>query len=124
MKNSLTISFKDTKHTTHLVQFIENKYLRLKKLNPTILKCAVVVSTPHQKQKNGKKAQVTLVVQVAGKELIARRTTNPPEGMDLYTTISDAFRILESQLKEKPKKRVTFQNFRTAQNINTHQFAT
>ncbi|MBN2341469.1 MAG: HPF/RaiA family ribosome-associated protein [Deltaproteobacteria bacterium] len=123
MRNTLTISFKDTKHTAHMVQFIENKFKRLKKMNPKIIQCSVVIRTPHQKLTTGNQTQVSITLQVPGKELISKKTTAPHEGMDLYSAVSDGFFALESQLKAMRPKRVTFQNFRKLPYLDLPQFS-
>lgn len=119
MRNTLSISFKDTKHTEHLVLFIENKFKRIKRMNPKIIQCNIVVSAPHNNKRNGNRALVSIHIKFPKKEIAVKRQTDPSSGTDLYAAISDGFHKLEMQLKPKVNKRLSFQNFKNIPHFET-----
>ena len=115
MRNALTITFKDTKHTDHLVEFIESRFKRLKKLHEEITHCTVTVKTPHRSHMANRGVapkEVTVNIHIPGKFLTAKRTTKPEEGLDLYGAISDSFAALTREAAPKNQGRITYRNFR------------
>ena len=118
MRNALSITFNDTRHTEHLEQFIENRFYRLKKMHNDIVQCHVTVKTPHRSRHSGTPKQVAIVVWMPGKSISAKRMTDPGDGIDLYAAISDAFHALEIQAESRIPGRINYKNFRKLSHLN------
>ncbi len=112
MRNALSITFKDTPHTDHLIQYIENKFRRLKKIHGDIVQCCVTVSSPHQQHRTQNPRAVTITARVPGKTLSVRRSSRPGDGRDLYATLGDAFDTIELQASSRSASKVNYRNFR------------
>ena len=118
MRNNLSITFKDTRHTDHLEQFIQNRFNRLQKFHPEIQHCNVAITTPHNAQQMGTPKQVRINIRVPGKTISARRVTSPGNGMDLYSAVSDAFLALEIQAESRIPGRINYKNFRKLSSLD------
>ena len=123
MRNALSITFKDTRHTDHLVNYIENKFKRLKKNHSDIVQCSVTVTSPHRQHHRNSPKAVTITVRVPGKTLTAKSTTNPREGKDLYATLSDAFLAIEMQATSRSATKVSYRNFRNVSRTDIYPIA-
>ncbi|MBN2524897.1 MAG: HPF/RaiA family ribosome-associated protein [Deltaproteobacteria bacterium] len=123
MRNALSITFKDTPHTDHLIQFIENKFKRLKKKHGDMRQCSVTVTTPHQHQRQGTPRQVTVNACVPGRQLSAKRLTDSQKGVDLYSAISDAFFAIEIQAEARVQGKVSYKNFRRLSPMDAFHFS-
>ena len=123
MRNALTITFKNTRHTGHLEEFIENRFFRLKRLHPDIIQCKVTVTTPHRSRRSGSPKEVASNVRVPGKTLTARRQTASLDGTDLYGAINEAFHALEIQAESRIPGRINYKNFRKMSLLESHQYA-
>jgi ribosome-associated translation inhibitor RaiA len=123
MRNALSITFKDTPHTDHFVNYIENKFKRLKKNHHDIIQCTVIFTSPHHAHHCNNPKSVTITVRVPGKTLTARRTANPKDGRDLYATLSDAFAAIEMQATARSATKISIRNFRKASKADLFQIA-
>jgi ribosome-associated translation inhibitor RaiA len=112
MRNALSITFKNTPHTDHLIQYIENKFRRLKKIHGDIIQCTVTVSSPRQPHRSRKPRSVTITTRVPGKTLSARRSAIPEDGRDLYATLGETFDAIEIQAASRSAAKVSYRNFR------------
>ena len=125
MNNRLSITFKDTERTDHLVSFIESRFERLRKITSNIVRCTVVVSSPHRSHRNGNSHEVTIDLRVPGKEYLGHARSNVDEGTDLYSAINGGFNSLHKQLTARrrpssPPPRLDIAPPAAARPVNSH----
>jgi ribosomal subunit interface protein len=101
MNNRLRITFKDTERTEHLIEFIEERFERLRKTTGQIIRCSVVVSSPHRSHRHGNAHEVTIALRMPGRELVGHARSNPDGGADLYSAICGGFNSLNRQVSAR-----------------------
>jgi len=96
MEAPLQITSRDFELTDAIKSEILDKAGKLDKYYERIMKCRVVVETPHRHHHEGKLYNVQIHITVPGKELVVKR--EPHE--DLYVAIRNSFDAARRQLED------------------------
>src|SRR4030067_1566778 len=96
METPLQITSRDFELTDAIKSEILDKAGKLDKYYERIMKCRVVVETPHRHHHEGKLYNVQIHITVPGKELVVKR--EPHE--DLYVAIRNSFDAARRQLED------------------------
>ena len=101
MEIPLQITSRNINLTEAIESEIRGKAAKLDKLYDRIMRCRVVVESPHRRRYQGKLYNVQIKMTVPGAELIVKR--EPHE--DLYVAIRDSFNAARRKLEEFARRR-------------------
>jgi ribosomal subunit interface protein len=96
MKLSLQITARNIELTDAIRSEITEKVEKLDNFCDQILKCRVVVDSPHRHSRDGKLYNVNIDLKVPGSEIVVKREPNE----DLYVAIRDSFNAAKRKLEE------------------------
>lgn len=106
MQNEPEISFRDIEPSDAVRSKIQERIERLERYSDDLIGCRVVVGTPHKSKSKGRIYQVSINLEIPGKDLVANRHSEEDHSHeDIYVAIRDAFDAIERQLKEWSEKR-------------------
>lgn len=96
MKLSLQITARNFELTDAIKAEITEKVEKLEHFCDQILKCRVVVESPHRHSHDGKLYNVNIDLKVPGSEIVVKREPNE----DLYVAIRDSFNAAKRKIEE------------------------
>jgi ribosomal subunit interface protein len=97
----LQISFRDIEPSPAVEARIRELAQRLEHFSPHIVRCHVVVASPHHHGHQGRLYEVRIDVTTPGGELIAKREHRRHHSHeDVYVALRDAFHALRRQLED------------------------
>jgi ribosomal subunit interface protein len=96
MKLSLQITARNFELTDAIKAEITEKVEKLENFCDQIMKCRVVVDSPHRHSRDGKLYNVNIDLKVPGSEVVIKRAPNE----DLYVAIRDSFSAAKRKLEE------------------------
>lgn len=96
MKLSLQVTARNLELTDAIKAEITEKAEKLENFCDQILKCRVVVASPHRHSHDGKLYNVNIDLKVPGSEIVIKREPNE----DLYVAIRDSFNAAKRKIEE------------------------
>jgi len=96
MKLSLQVTARNLELTDAIKAEITEKVEKLENFCDQILKCRVVVDSPHRHSHDGKLYNVNIDLKVPGSEIVIKREPNE----DLYLAIRDSFNAAKRKLED------------------------
>ena len=106
MKLPLEITFRHMERSDALAANIEEHAAQLDKFVDNIMRCHVVVESPHQHKHQGQLFQISLDITVPGHEITVSRGRDLHHAHeDPYVAIRDAFDAAKRQLQDLARKR-------------------
>jgi len=108
MQTPLEIAFHNLQTSEHLETDIRERADKLARLYDRLTACRVTVEADHRQHRTGNVYQVHIVMTVPGHELVVSREPHKAKQRyadpDIHTSIRDAFKAAERQLKEFKRK--------------------
>lgn len=108
MQTPLEIAFHNVSSSAHLEADIRERAGKLERLYDRLTACRVTVEADHRQHRTGNLYEVHIVMSVPGQELVVTREPHKAKQRyaepDVHTSIRDAFRAAERQLKEFKRK--------------------
>lgn len=99
MQSPVQLTFRDFPPSPALSAHVEKRAAKLDTFFDRIVKCHVVIESPHRHSKHGQRFHVRIDLHVPGKELVVSRT--PEEAReDARAAVDDAFGDAERLLEE------------------------
>jgi cold shock CspA family protein/ribosome-associated translation inhibitor RaiA len=99
MQSPVQLTFRDSLPSPALSAHVEKRAAKLDTFFDRIVKCHVVIESPHRHSKHGQRFHVRIDLHVPGKELVVSRT--PDEAReDARAAVDDAFGEAERLLEE------------------------
>ncbi|MGD8885623.1 MAG: ribosome-associated translation inhibitor RaiA [Gammaproteobacteria bacterium] len=106
MKLPLEITFRHMERSDALTANIEERAAQLDKFVDNIMRCHVVVESPHQHKQQGKIFKISIDLTVPGHEITVSRDRHKNHAHeDPYVAIRDAFDAAKRQLQNLSTKR-------------------
>ena len=100
----LEIAFHNTEPSAEIEALIREHVDRLEHLYPHLVGCRVSVEMLHKQHRNGNVPEVHIAIRVPGKEIAVSREPHRAKerhaAPNLHTSVKDAFRAAEKQLKD------------------------
>ncbi|MBI5632636.1 MAG: ribosome-associated translation inhibitor RaiA [Nitrospirae bacterium] len=96
MKLSLQVTARNFELTDAIKAEITEKVEKLENFCDQIMKCRVVVDSPHRHSHDGKLYNVNIDLKVPGSEIVVKREPNE----DLYVAIRDSFNAAKRKIEE------------------------
>ncbi len=96
MKLSLQLTARNFELTDAIKSEITEKVEKLESFCDQIMKCRVVVESPHRHSHDGKLYNVNIDLKVPGAEIVVKREPNE----DLYVAIRDSFNAAKRKIEE------------------------
>jgi ribosome-associated translation inhibitor RaiA/cold shock CspA family protein len=108
MQTPLEIAFHNLQSSEHLEADIRERAGKLTRLYDRLTACRVSVEADHKQHRTGNLYQVHIVMTVPGQELVVSRELHKAKQRyadpDIHTSIREAFKAAERQLKEFKRK--------------------
>jgi len=101
MKIPLQITARNFELTEAIETAIREKADKLDQMFEQIMRCSVMVESPHRHQQKGVLYNVRINITVPGKEIVVKK--EPHE--DLYVAVNNAFDAAQRQLQDSSKRR-------------------
>ncbi len=105
MNYPLEISFRNVSSTPELEERVRGKVAKLERFFDHIIKCRVVVESPHNHHQKGNTYHVAIELSVPGDELVVTRDPQDHEHEDLNVALRDAFAAMQRRLQAYVDKR-------------------
>lgn len=106
MKLPLEITFRHMERSDALSAYIEERAAQLDKFVDNIMRCHVVVESPHQHKNQGQLFQISIDITVPGHEInVSRGRDKHHAHEDAYVAIRDAFDAAKRQIQDLSRKR-------------------
>src|ERR1043165_4159893 len=104
MEIPLEITFHDVPASDEIEALIREHVARLEKLYPRMVGCRVAVEMRHKQHRTGNVPEVHIEMHVPQRDIVVSREPRHARqrraAADLHTSIHDAFKVAEKQLKE------------------------
>ena len=98
MQSPVQVTFRDMSPSPAITAHVEKRAAKLATFFDRIVKCHVVVETPHRRSRRGKHFHIRIDLHVPGRELVVSKEQDDAKE-DAYAAIDDAFvdaeRVLE-----------------------------
>lgn len=95
------ITFRNTSPSPALEAAIQRWVDRLVRIEPRMVRCAVVVERPHRKQRSGQPFHIRVEVAIPdGLIVVGRDPAHDDAHTDAYVAVADAFRAARRQLQD------------------------
>lgn len=108
MQTPLEIAFHNVPSSDHIETDIRERAGKLERLYDRLTACRVSVEADHKQHRTGNVYQVHIVMTVPGQELVVSREPHKVKQRfaepDIHTSIREAFKAAERQLKEFKRK--------------------
>ena len=106
MQVPVQITFRDIPPSLAMENRIRDYAARLERFSDRIVRCRVVVETPHRNHQHGNLFHVRIDLSVPGGELVVNREPQQHRAHeDAYVAIRDAFEAAERQLEDHVRRR-------------------
>ena len=128
MQIPVEITFKEMERSAAVETRIRELAARLERVYDRVVRCDVMVETPHRHQRNGRQYHVRVRLTVPGGEIVASHDPGPDGAHeDVYVAIRDTFAAAKRQLEDFARKSlkrgevdwVTFTSSSTVKNLVT-----
>src|SRR6187455_2027021 len=105
MQIPVEVTFKEIEHSTAVEARIRELAARLERVFDRVIRCDVVVETPHRHQNKGRQFHVRVRLTVPGGELVVSHDPGPDGAHeDVYVALRDAFLASRRQLEDHVRK--------------------
>ncbi len=105
MQIPVEITFKEIDRSDAVEARIRELATRLERVFDRVIRCDVMVETPHRHQHKGRQFHVRVRLTVPGGEIVSSHDPGPDERHeDVYVAIRDAFAAAKRQLEEYARK--------------------
>lgn len=105
MQIPVEITFKELERSEAMEARIRDWVDKLERVYDRIVRCEVMVETPHRRHQKGRQFHVRVRLTVPGGELVTSRDPGPDETHeDFYVALRDAFRTARRQLEDHVRK--------------------
>lgn len=105
MQIPVEITFKEMERSAAVETRIRELAARLERVYDRVVRCDVMVETPHRHQRNGRQYHVRVRLTVPGGEIVASHDPGPDEAHeDVYVAIRDTFAAAKRQLEDFARK--------------------
>jgi ribosome-associated translation inhibitor RaiA len=105
MQIPVEITFKEMERSEALEARIRDWVAKLDRVFPRIVRCDVMVETPHRRHRNGRQYHVRIRMTVPGGEIVTSRDPGPDGAHeDAYVALRDAFQAARRQLEDHVRK--------------------
>jgi len=101
MTARLQLVIKDIEHTDHIAAYVKDRFERLRRIQPDIIRCRVVLSQPHRSKRTGNDFRAGVTLSIPGSALLAQSHEDP----DLYAAVADGFHAVERHLRTRLARR-------------------
>ncbi len=99
MQSPVQVTFRDFSPSPALTAHVEKRAAKLDTFFDRIVKCHVVIESPHRHSRHGQKFHVRIDLHVPGKELVVTKTPDEAKE-DAHVAIDEAFADAERILEE------------------------
>jgi ribosome-associated translation inhibitor RaiA/cold shock CspA family protein len=105
MQIPVEITFKELDRSDAMEARIRDWVAKLERVYDRIVRCDVMVETPHRHHRNGRQFHVRVRLTVPGGEIVASHDPGPDETHeDFYVALRDAFLAARRQLEDHVRK--------------------
>ena len=105
MQIPVEITFKEMERSAAVETRIRELAARLERVYDRVVRCDVMVETPHRHQRNGRQYHVRVRLTVPGGEIVASHDPGPDGAHeDVYVAIRDTFAAAKRQLEDFARK--------------------
>lgn len=105
MQIPVDITFKEIGKSDALEARVREWVNKLERVYDRIVRCEVMIETPHRHHRNGRQFHVRVRLTVPGGEIVTSRDPGPDEAHeDAYVAIRDAFTAVRRQLEDHVRK--------------------
>jgi cold shock CspA family protein/ribosome-associated translation inhibitor RaiA len=105
MQIPVEITFKEIEGSAAVEARIRELAARLERVYDRVVRCDVMVETPHRHQSKGRQYHVRVRLTVPGGEIVASHDPGPDEAHeDVYVALRDAFAAARRQLEDHARK--------------------
>jgi cold shock CspA family protein/ribosome-associated translation inhibitor RaiA len=105
MQIPVDITFKEIGKSDALEARVREWVSKLERVYDRIVRCEVMIETPHRHHRNGRQFHVRIRLTVPGGEIVTSRDPGPDEAHeDAYVAIRDAFTAVRRQLEDHVRK--------------------
>ena len=121
MQIPVDITFKELGKSDALETRIRESVQKLERVFDRIVRCEVLVETPHRHHRNGRQYHVRIRLTVPGGEIVVSRDPGPDEAHeDAYVALRDAFLAARRQLEDYVRKTLKRGDQRGERNGSAH----
>ena len=105
MQIPVEITFKEMESSAAVEARIRELAAKLERVFDRVVRCDVMVETPHRHQHKGRQYHVRVQLTVPGGEIVASRDPGPDEAHeDIYVALRDTFNAAKRQLEDYARK--------------------
>jgi len=105
MQIPVEITFKEMEHSRAVEARIRELAAKLERVYDRVVRCEVMVETPHRHQTKGRQYHVRVRLTVPGGEIVASQDPGPDGAHeDIYVALRDTFAAAKRQLEEHARK--------------------
>lgn len=105
MQIPVEITFKEIERSAAVEARIHELAAKLERVFDGVIRCDVMVETPHRHQHKGRQFHVRVRLTVPGGEIVASHDPGPNETHeDVYVAVRDAFNAAKRQLEDHARK--------------------
>lgn len=105
MQIPVEITFKEIERSAAVEARIRELAAKLERVFDRVIRCDVMVETPHRHQHKGRQFHVRVRLTVPGGEIVASHDPGPDETHeDVYVAVRDAFNAAKRQLEDHARK--------------------
>jgi cold shock CspA family protein/ribosome-associated translation inhibitor RaiA len=121
MQIPVDITFKELGKSDAVEARIRDWVSKLERVFDRIVRCEVMIETPHRHQRSGRQFHVRVRLTVPGGEIVASHDPGPDEAHeDPYVAIRDAFTAAKRQLEDYARKSLKRGDVRAERNGAAH----
>ena len=95
MQVPIQVTFRDVKHSSDVMNHVNEKSEKLNKFADNMISCQVVIEYASKQQQSGNLFNTRLIVNVPGKELVSSHNQNENMYMSIHKAFDDMTRLLE-----------------------------
>jgi hypothetical protein len=105
MSNQIEITFRGIERSEHVERFVRDWSAKLDQTYDRIERCTVIIDSPHQHHRNGRRFQVRIVLAIPGDDVVVSRDPGIDGAHeDVYVAVRDAFRAARRQLQDRVRQ--------------------
>jgi cold shock CspA family protein len=121
MQIPVDITFKELGKSDALETRIRESVQKLERVFDRIMRCEVLIETPHRHHRTGRQYHVRIRLTVPGSEIVVSRDPGPDEAHeDAYVALRDAFLAARRQLEDYVRKTLKRGDQRGERNGSSH----
>lgn len=109
MKMPLQITFRNVEQSALITDYVRDRADALEKYIPQLIKCRVMVESPHRHRREGRIFHVRIDMTVPGAEIVVRRDPALRHSHeDVFVALRDAFDAARRRLEDYTRRRRGF----------------